>query len=336
LAIVVVGSCCYLPLGNPPTSLDNDPGSPSYISAIAFSPNGKYLVAGSFDKQVFLWDVHSATLLRQTVLHDYHISAASFSPDGKVFACGGLDSMVSISALNGSKCPVRYRFGLGEVTSVCLFQDNQTLLVCFSSGKCVLLDAVTGARRALFDDIAVIVGKSPPELVIIGDAWGTITVCRGTLENKVHRLHRHLASCCALSLNKQPNLLVSASLDHDIVVWDLAKLKVVNSFSSRSRTARHTVITNANSVLVLDQEEAVESHDAFSGRRGYSLAVKEGLFSMAYDCTRDLVATGTRGNQVILWDGESGKERYRLIPPTRKREEKECQEEEKECHAPKG
>jgi len=78
-------------------------GSLSQCS-VAFSPDGRLLVAACGQNQVPVWDVQSASV--RCLLHGVpqHIVACAFSPDGEILACGGFDRTITLwSPLSGER-----------------------------------------------------------------------------------------------------------------------------------------------------------------------------------------------------------------------------------------
>jgi WD40 repeat protein len=59
------------------------------IDAVAFSPDGKYILSGSMDGKIRLWDVRTGAQLRQFVGHSEEVASVAFSPDGKHVLSGG-------------------------------------------------------------------------------------------------------------------------------------------------------------------------------------------------------------------------------------------------------
>jgi WD40 repeat protein len=58
-------------------------------TTIAFSPNGRTLAVGSGESKVALWDVASASKIREFPMpHNFHSNAVAFSPDGTFLASG--------------------------------------------------------------------------------------------------------------------------------------------------------------------------------------------------------------------------------------------------------
>lgn len=75
------------------TGKERDGFSPEKIDAraIAFSPDGKKLVVGSFDNEVFVLDAETGATLSKVVKHDGPVGAIAVNPNGKFFYTGSRD-----------------------------------------------------------------------------------------------------------------------------------------------------------------------------------------------------------------------------------------------------
>jgi WD40 repeat protein len=58
------------------------------VNSVAFSPDGKRLATGSYDKTAKIWDLDSAKALTTLEGHTDIVWNVAFSPDGKRFATG--------------------------------------------------------------------------------------------------------------------------------------------------------------------------------------------------------------------------------------------------------
>lgn len=65
-------------------------------SNIAYSPDGKSVLSGSWDGTVRLWDITSGKLTKEFKEHKGHVVTVAFSPDGKTIATGGNDGSVKL------------------------------------------------------------------------------------------------------------------------------------------------------------------------------------------------------------------------------------------------
>jgi WD40 repeat protein len=66
------------------------------VTAVAFSPEGKYVVSTGFDRAVRFWDLAAG---REAAALEWHVAAINtlaFSPDGRTLATGSDDGTVRL------------------------------------------------------------------------------------------------------------------------------------------------------------------------------------------------------------------------------------------------
>ena len=67
-------------------------GHENVVSGLAFSPDGRHLISGSFDKTAILWDVDARALKHRLRGHTDDIYAVGFTPDGQRAVTGAYDN----------------------------------------------------------------------------------------------------------------------------------------------------------------------------------------------------------------------------------------------------
>ena len=80
-----------------PALLHTLEGGPSTVNSIAFSPEGKYIVSGSYYGTILVWDAQTGDV----ILGPYkgqtsHVHSVAFSPDGKRIASGTRDRTIRV------------------------------------------------------------------------------------------------------------------------------------------------------------------------------------------------------------------------------------------------
>lgn len=77
-------------------------GHSKNISALCFSPDGKYLVSGGYDTDVILWDMGKGTRVRTYSEHSSWINDLNFAPNGINFASCSGDGKIIVWEINST------------------------------------------------------------------------------------------------------------------------------------------------------------------------------------------------------------------------------------------
>eukprot|EP00759_Apiculatamorpha_spiralis_P027557 PhF_6_TR30374/c0_g2_i4/m.44502 len=89
-------------------------GHSERVTSVAFSPDNKYIVSGSEDGSVSVWDASSGEEVRVMYGHLDGVSSVAFSPDNKYIVSGSQDSTVRMWDATSEEDLKRFE-GQGEI-----------------------------------------------------------------------------------------------------------------------------------------------------------------------------------------------------------------------------
>jgi WD40 repeat protein len=162
---------------------------PAPIAALAFSPDGAWLVSGGYH-EVLIWNSSTGKLARKIGGLSGRVRALTFSPDGKLLAVAG-----GMAGQSGTA--VLVEFSTGAVTPISTAKD-ELLAVAFSpDGKLV---AAGGANN-------------------IAEVWNVAD------KRLVATLKDHTGWITGLAFSPDGKLLATSSVDQRVRVWFTATWK---------------------------------------------------------------------------------------------------------------
>ena len=166
-------------------------GHTSDINSICFSPDGNFVVSGSSDKTLILWDFATSEEVISFYGHKGAITSVGFSCDGKYIISGSTDSTVRIWDVGTGK-EIRRFYGHAQVVnSVCFNPDRNYAMSGSYDGTIKIWDILTGKEirsiKGHSGDVLAVAFTPDGKYILSGSADGTIKKWMNNFVNIIPR-----------------------------------------------------------------------------------------------------------------------------------------------------
>jgi WD40 repeat protein/uncharacterized caspase-like protein len=244
-------------------------------------PDAKFIVSGSADQTIKVWDAASGRLAQTLLGHATTVGALAASPDGKYLGSGGADGSIKIWDATTWKELRTLNRRTKKITALAFSPDSKRLLSGSSEGLLTLWNVADGKDRNLVtgnQSSLLAIAFTPNDEFISVHADGGITLWDAILE--------------------KPRRTASSKQDVEEFL-----------FAALSADGKVTAISNGSRI--------VEIRGTNNGELARTLTSRSvGFFSVAFSRDGRWLASGTNDRTIRLWQLATGRELPKLAGHT--------------------
>jgi WD40 repeat protein/serine/threonine protein kinase/predicted Zn-dependent protease len=286
------------------------------VHALAFFPDGRRVLSGSFDGTVRLWDTETGKQLRRWLAHSAWVTAVAYAPDGRRVLSGSYDNTARLWEAETGK---RLRQFLGHtqpVEAVAFSPDGRRALSGSRDKTMRLWDTDTGKELRRFEghaDVVRSVAFSPDgRRALSGSFDKTLRLWDVKTGRELRRFKGHTHWVVSAVFSPDGKRILSGSRDKTLRLWDVDSGRELRRFEGHTALIECVTFSpDGRRALSGADDATARLWDVDTGRELYRFdGHKEAVCALAFspDGRRALIAGVDKAFQ--LWSLPSrGKER---------------------------
>ncbi|CUU07126.1 delta-60 repeat domain-containing protein [Candidatus Kryptobacter tengchongensis] len=284
------------------------------VTSVAISSDGKYIVSGSQDKTIKLWDISTGREIRTFKGHTDWITSVAISPDGKYVISGSYDKTLKIWDILTGREIRTFAGHTDKVTSVAITPDGKYIVSGSQDKTIKLWDISTGREIRTFKghtNWVTSVAVSPDgKYVISGSNSWIIKLWDISTGKEIRTFAGHEGLVTSVAISPDGKYVVSGSSDNAVKLWDISTGREIRTFKGHTDWITSVAISpDGKYVASGSQDKTIKLWDISTGMeirtfKGHAFQVT----SVAITPDGRYVVSGSWDKTIKLWDISTGME----------------------------
>jgi uncharacterized delta-60 repeat protein len=238
------------------------------VTSVAFSPDGRYVVSGSYDATARIWEVDTGKEIA-SMTHDDGVTSVAFSPDGKYVVSGSFDTTARVWEVTTGQ----------EVASI-PYGDMVTSVAFSPNGKYVVSGSYNGSARI----------------------WEVATGNDVVSMNLTHDVSiTNDSYVFSVAFSPDGKYVVSGSYDNTARLWELATGREIARITHDELVDSVAFSPDGKYVVSGSADATARVSEATTGREVARMTHDDVVTSVAFSPDGKYVVSGSYDNTVRVW-----------------------------------
>ncbi|MBL8148845.1 MAG: serine/threonine protein kinase [Blastocatellia bacterium] len=280
-------------------------GHEHVIKSLDYTPDGKYLVSGSSDGTIKIWDLQKKMARGALVGHELSVNAVAISPDGQSVASASSDGTVKLWNLVTESEIASFNNYEGSLRSVA-FAPSGKYLALSNEANIEVWEIETRKRLAEFTGhvrlVEAVEFTRDGSTVISGGVDETVRFWDLATNQPLGMINcrDHCINTLSSSVD---GILATGGKDGKIHLWDVASRTDLATFEGHTESVRSLAFSTRGDYLISgDWSGIVKLWDTATGAELASIGAHDGaVMAVAFSPDEKQIATAGYDQEIKLW-----------------------------------
>jgi WD40 repeat protein len=300
-------------------------GHENVVEFGAFSPNGKWVATGSWDRTARIWNAETGDLMHILEGHDGAVSYVAFSPSGDAIVTASLDPVARVWDVETGRKIHDLNGHTGMIQQAVFNPQGDRLVTASSDFTARIWDVETGEVIHVLkghDDVVEQAVFNPQGTLVLTASWDkTARIWDAKTGRLIHQLNGHTLAIGHAAFDSTGDNVVTVSADKTARIWDVKTGGAVRVLRGHTGEVLYAAFNPGGDRIVTASRDNtariwnVETGAEIIALRGHTGAVVHAEFSPQ---AGGGVVTASEDASARLWDSDTGE----LVYPLKRHESK--------------
>ncbi|MCL2116096.1 MAG: RyR domain-containing protein, partial [Methanobrevibacter sp.] len=244
------------PTGPLKTTLTGHTGD---VLSVCFSSKDKYIVSGSYDMSVHVWDLETQEEIAQLKGHENGVNSVHFSSNDKYIVSGSDDRTVRVWDLETQEEIAQLKGHTDWVNSV-HFSHNDKYIVSGSDDKTIRIWNLKTQKeitqlKGHTDWVNSVHFSHNDKYIVSGSTDRTVRVWNLKTQKEITQLKGHKNRVNSVHFSSDDKYIVSGSADGSIRVWNLKTQKEIAQLKGHTDWVRNVCFSSKDKYIVSGSDD---------------------------------------------------------------------------------